>query len=205
MAAPIVIIDALESILGIYLSDIRHRERAVFILCDNLVEMTCKTKAKQHNFSFDTSCSFHNATQAPGVSLSTRSGLGRRVQDRRITRNSMQHADAAITVDSQHCSDAILDVIRVIDKCWTNTSARQFKDWLKCALRIARLYSSQGDILKRQLFEDAMRSRNWRGQGPRTLTITQMPIEPGLRTHWRLVVIGSTPIVDSCLDELVIE
>ena len=35
-------IAALESIIEIFLSDIRHRERSVFILCDNLVEMTCK-------------------------------------------------------------------------------------------------------------------------------------------------------------------
>ena len=162
MAAPIVIIDGLESILGIYLSDIRHRERAAFILCDNLVEMTCKTKAKQHDFNFNTGCAFHGAITAPGVGLSTRAGLGRRVQDRRNTRNNMQHADAAITVDTQHCSDAILDVVRVINRCWAGASERQLQDWVKCALRIVRLYSSEGDILKHQEFEDVMRSRNWK-------------------------------------------
>lgn len=46
MSTPPEIIDALESVLEIYFSGVRHRERAAFILCDNLVEMTCKTKAK---------------------------------------------------------------------------------------------------------------------------------------------------------------
>ncbi len=47
MPAPREIVDALESVLDIFLSDIRHRERAAFILWDNLVEMACKRKAKQ--------------------------------------------------------------------------------------------------------------------------------------------------------------
>lgn len=72
MSTPPEIIDALESILEIYFSGVRHRERAAFILCDNLVEMTCKTKAKQHNHRFDMICNFHDACTAPGVSNFTR-------------------------------------------------------------------------------------------------------------------------------------
>ncbi|MEH2253251.1 hypothetical protein [Nostoc sp.] len=115
MSTPPEIIDALESILEIYFSGVRHRERAAFILCDNLVEMTCKTKAKQQNHRFDMSCNFHDACTAPGVILAA--DLKIRVVGYRNTRNNMQHASAAATVDSMHCATAILDVVKVIDHC----------------------------------------------------------------------------------------
>lgn len=201
MAAPGEIIATLESILGIFMSDIRHRERAAFILCDNLVEMACKTEAKHYNHKFDMSCRFHDAWNAPGVKLAP-SGLGRRIQDRRHTRNNMQHADAAVTVDTQHCADAILDVVMVIDNCWAQTSTRRFPDWVKCALRIARLYSSKGDTVKRQEFEDAMRDVNWRGQGSKTVRVNERQIEPGLRAFWKLAVVEQTPLVEICLNEV---
>jgi hypothetical protein len=37
MSAPRHIVDALESVLSIYFSNCRHKERAAFILCDELV------------------------------------------------------------------------------------------------------------------------------------------------------------------------
>lgn len=61
MPAPVAITDALESVLDIYFSGVRHRERAAFILCDNLVEMACKTKAQQHDHNFVMRCGFHTA------------------------------------------------------------------------------------------------------------------------------------------------
>lgn len=201
MPAPGEITAALESMLGIFLSDIRHRERAVFILCDNLVEMACKTKARQRNHNFDTSCNFYSAWNAPGVELAP-NGLGRRVQGRRVTRNNMQHGDAAATVEAQHCADAILDAIRVIDKCWAGTSRRHFDAWVKCALRIVRLYSSRGDRLKRQPFEDAMLNTNWRGGSRKSIRVNENSIEPGRRVFWWLTLISHTQIVERCLDGL---
>lgn len=204
MAAPGEIIDTLETILGIFLSDIRHRERAAFILCDNLVEMTCKTKARQHDYTFNTSCGFHDAWKAPGVSLAPED-IGRRVQDRRYTRNNIQHENAAITVDTKHCADAILDAVRVIDICWSQTSVRQFSEWVKCTLRIIRLYSSAGDPLKHQPFEDVMRGVNWRGEGRTSVRVSERQIEPGLRAFWWLAVREHTPLVESCLNEIEID
>ena len=49
MKAPTEIIDLLESILGIYFYDIKHKHRSAFILVDNLVEITCKLKLIQKN------------------------------------------------------------------------------------------------------------------------------------------------------------
>jgi len=129
-------------------------------------------------------------------------GLGRRVQDRRNTRNNMQHADAAVTVEAQHCADAILDAVRVIDKCWARTSHHHFDSWVKCALRIVRLYSSVGDRLKRQPFEDAMFNTNWRGVSRTSVRLNESRIEPGRRIFWWLTLIRHIHLVERCLDEL---
>ncbi|NJR53124.1 MAG: hypothetical protein HC780_29775 [Leptolyngbyaceae cyanobacterium CSU_1_3] len=157
MSTPPEIIDALESVLEIYFSGVRHRERAAFILCDNLVEMTCKTKAKQYNHRFDMSCNFHNACTSPDVDLPP--DLKVRVVGYRNTRNNMQHASAAATVDLHHCATSMLDVVKVIDHCWTDTSTTRFPSRMKCALRIARLYSSEGDISLREVFETRMQKK----------------------------------------------
>jgi len=53
MHAPNEVLDLLESVLGIFFYDIRYKERSVFILCDNLVELSCKTKIKQMNYKED--------------------------------------------------------------------------------------------------------------------------------------------------------
>lgn len=201
MPAPREIITSLESVLGIFLSDIRHRERAAFILCDNLVEMACKTKARQHSHTFNMTCDFFSAWNALGVSLAP-NGLGRRVQDRRNTRNSMQHADAAVTVETQHCADAILDVVKVIDRCWSGTSSHRFDLWVKCALRIAQLYSSTGNQLMRQPFEDRMLTTNWRGTSRTSVRGNESQMEPGRRVFWWLTIISHTQLVERCLDEM---
>lgn len=123
MPVPREIIDSLESVLGIYFSRIRHRERAAFILTDELVEMTCKLRAREANHKFDMKCGFHDAWNAPGVAIAT-AVLGHSIQASRNTRNNMQHASAAATVDDEHCANAILDAVSVIDHCWPGGRSR---------------------------------------------------------------------------------
>jgi len=204
MAAPAEIIASIESILAIYLSGIRHRDRAAFILCDNLVEMSCKTRARQYDHTFNALCNFHNAWNANGVSIEP-DGLGQRINDTHNIRNSMQHENAAITVERERLSDAILDAVAVIDHCWPRTSSTQFSDWIICALRIVTLFSSQGDRNKRQPFEDLMRNYEWRGTGIERLKKNESPIEPGLKTFWYIAVEQHTPLVIECLNSLEID
>ena len=187
--APTDIISALGSVLDIFLSDIRHRERAVFILCDSVVEMACKRKAKQTNHTFQTNCTFYAAWTASGVRLS-RTGLGARVNDRRNTRNTMVHESTAVTVDTQTCADAIKDIIEVLKKLWgRRDSLNNLRDWHMVALRIVRLYSSDGDEIKRQEFEDAMRKEHWRGDHERRQPMVNENIfESGLRGFWGVLV-----------------
>jgi len=199
-ATPVEIVDALESVLDIFLSDIRHRERSAFILCDNLVEMACKTKAKQRNHRFDTSCNFYDAWNAPSVRL-PRNGLGQRVQNRRDTRNTMQHASAAVTVDTQTCADAINDLPAVMIKLWGQSALNGLRDWHRLALRIVRLYSSNGDILKRNSFEDMMREEHWRSDSEnRVPRVSENIIQSGRRGHWGFLVKNAPTLVEQVLN-----
>jgi len=200
MAAPADIVNALESVIDIYLSDVRHRERAAFILCDNLVEMTCKTKAKEHDHRFNTSCGFYDAWNAPGVQL-PRTTLGRQVQNYRNVRNNMQHGNAAATVDVYYCATAIITSVKVIDRLWRNSSIL-FPYWMKIALRIIRLYSDEGDSANRKPFEQYMRDLRWRGTSKDHVLVTEIAIELGHRDYWQLGVRMQPQLVEECLNEL---
>ncbi|MFA4835864.1 MAG: hypothetical protein WC749_07345 [Dehalococcoidia bacterium] len=199
---PTEIMDAFESVLDIFLSDIRHRERAAFILCDNLVEMACKTKAKQKNHLFDTHCDFYRAWNAPGVKL-PKNGLGGRVHGRRDTRNTMQHASAAVTVDIQSCADAILDLPDVITKLWGHDALNNLRPWQQVSIRVVRLYSTTGDATIRRQFEDQMRIERWRGNAEeRPPRVNETIIECGLRNHWAIAVKQNPHQVEQILNNL---
>lgn len=184
MAAPQEIIDGFECILDVFLSNVRHRERVVFILCDNLVELSCKTKAHQRDHTFNRHCGFNAAWNANGVRLAP-NGLGRRVQGRRDTRNTMQHGSAAVTVSVDHAADAILDVQRVINKLWPNSLGPAIRLQYRMAVKVVELYSSGNDPMVRQRFEDAMRQARWRGVADdRNARVSEVIVEAGLRPHW---------------------
>lgn len=197
MPVPAEITAALESVIDIYFSSVRHRERAAFILCDNLVEMACKTKAREHNYRANMQCGFHDALLLPGVTV--RSTLARRLESNRSTRNNMQHGSAAATVDAEHCAKAILDAVKVIDHCWPNSSANHFPAWIRCALRVVRLYSSGDNPLAKNDFESHMRSAQWRVADRETVKVNCRQIEMGNRDHWGLAIRTQATIVEDCL------
>lgn len=200
MPAPYAIVHGLESVVDIYLSSVRHRERAAFILCDNLVEMVCKTKAVEHNHRFQTNCSFHDAWNAPGVQLPRRT-LGRKIQNFRNVRNNMQHGSAAATVDSEYCAGAILTAVEVIDRCWRNSS-NNFSHWLQVALRVIHLYSTEGDAIKRRPFENSMQNIRWRGDESTYIRLNEVKIDMGHRDHWQIAIRSQPHLVEGCLNEL---
>ncbi len=204
-AAPTEITDAFESILDIFLSGIRHRERAAFILCDNLVEMACKTKHTQYcrrnGNQPNMRCQFHQAIQLPGVRLS--SVFRDTLQQRRDTRNLMQHQSTSAVVDLQTCADAILDLPEVMKKLWGRNALDNLRQWQMVAIRIVHLYSSNGDADIRSRFEDAMRGERWRGSAEeRNPRINERIIECGLRIHWAIAVKQSPSQVEQILDSI---
>jgi hypothetical protein len=113
----------------------------------------------------------------------------------------MQHSSAAATVDNQHCADTIRDAVSVIDHCWPGMSGTQFPPWMKCALRIVRLYSSHGDPAKRVPFEDGMRKESWRAADAR-LKKNEVAIQAGRREHWPLLMIQRQVEVDEILQAI---
>lgn len=202
MPAPREIIDGYESILDVFTLNIRQRERVAYILCDNLIELACKSKAHQRNHRFDRSCGFNAAWKAPGVTLAP-NGLGGRIQNRRDTRNTMQHGSAAVTVTPENCADAILDVRRVIDRLWQNTIQRNLAMPYKVVLRVVDLYATNGNARQRQSFEDAMRLGRWRGiADDRKARVSEVIVAAGLRTNWHLAIHQSPQVVEQIIDSL---
>jgi hypothetical protein len=198
MAAPQEIVDSLESVIDVYLSGVRHRERAAFMLADSLVEMACKTKGKQVNRQFNTRLRFHEVLRAHEVNLAP-TELGVRIQHRRDLRNELQHQNAAATVDGQYCAAAVMDAAEVIETLWPGTSAEALAAWVHCALRVVRLHSPVGDPALREEFEQCMRRTTWR-QRREGVRANAIQIEPGLREYWASTIRRQVGVVEECLN-----
>lgn len=202
MPPPRELHDALESVLSVFFSDVRHRERAAFLLCDELVEMTCKVKHKEHcrdtNAQYPKRLDFPDALNAAGVTLPN-GVLKTALLDSHRHRNLMQHESAAATVDDRYCADAIVDALALMEHCWPGSTSSGLHPWVKCAIRVVRLYSSQGDFAARSNFEAAMRKQPWRAR-PAQVKVNEVAIEPGLRRHWGYLFLHATQGVTGILD-----
>jgi len=123
MSAPRDIADSLESVISTYFSDVRHKLRAAFILQDELVEMSCKAKARVAHPTLGR-ITFVPLLKLPAVGLDpTTTALGATLERNHDIRNQLLHGNAAFTVDDQHCADAILDTVQTIEHCFPNTRA----------------------------------------------------------------------------------
>jgi hypothetical protein len=185
--------------LGVYLSDHRHRERAAFILCDELAEMALKVRALEEDHQFNTRCAFFRLCQSPGVELDPNDGLGRKLLNHRTTRNQLQHGSAAATVDRGHCAQGIIDTIEAIDHCWPAASG-SYEAWMTSAVRIVRLYSPMGAHHLQQRFEDEMREHMWEAEVvPKP---NEVAIRPGYTGFWYLAVRDYPTAVEELLNKV---
>lgn len=199
MPCPSEIVTAFESVVDIYFSSVRHRERAAFILCDNLVEMACKARAYEHNSSFPRRCNFPDAIGAAGV----KRRLTKRIRDRleafHQTRNDFQHKNAAGTVDASLCADAISTAREALLRLWPDTV---FPSKLACSLRVVRLYQTSGDAATQGRFERLMADFEWRDFSGERVARNAAQIQPGLRDNWGYALRYRTPEVEGLLNEL---
>jgi len=85
MQAPVEIIDFMESILGVFFYDIKQKERAAFILIDNLVEVSCKTKLRENKKTLSGLKDLDDFLKATGI----RGEVKKRFLRRRKERNTM--------------------------------------------------------------------------------------------------------------------
>ena len=186
MVAPRDIVDALDRSFNIFFRCPPSRPRDYFILADELVEMTCKAKARQTPPPLG-HIAFVPLLQHATVGLSPpRALLGQHLLLIIRTRNQLQHVNAALSVDDQHCADAVLDALNTIEHCFPNSTVA-LPDVLRVALRVIRLHSSQGNLGLRGKFEDDMRTYRWNG-GQRSAKINEPPIPVGIRRYWGLIV-----------------
>lgn len=202
MAAPRDIVDALESVISIYFSGCRHNLRAAFILCDGVVELTCKSKAESGGWQ-PSQINFTPLLKLTQVALDPASvPLGKRCEDSHKVRNKMHHVNAAATVDARRCADAIVDAVACIDHCFSSASA-DFSDPLKIAMRVVRLLSSSGNGQHQTDFANKMNDYRWRTQSSdRKPRIDEHIIKPGLRKHWSLVIFDSPADIEAILNEI---
>jgi hypothetical protein len=200
MSAPRHIVDTLESVLAVFFSNCRLKERAAFILCDELVEVTCRERAKQTVRNLGRIDFFHLLTHAAIGFDVTVTGLGKSVFDCHNTRNDLQHNNPAATVDATHCADAIMDAVEVIEHCFPGSKAA-LPDKLKVTLRVVRLLSQQGDPHQQTEFGDAMRTHQWRG-GRERARQDEVIVAPGPRANWGLVIPSEYARVEALLDRV---
>lgn len=198
--APRHIVDALESVLSLFLSNCRHKERAAFILCDELVEITCREKVKVRHRSLGR-IDFRGLVTHVEVGFDVRvPGLGKSICECHNTRNDMQHNNPAATVDAQHCADAIIDAVDVIEHCFPGAKAA-LPEKLKVTLRVVRLFSQHGDPRQQTQFGDAMQTHHWRGNRERAKQ-EEVIVAPGARTNWGLVIPSEYAQIETLLDRV---
>ncbi len=198
MSAPRHIVDALESVLSLYFSNCRHKERAAFILCDELVEVSCRERVKQTIPSLGR-MGFPSLLTRAGFNIAD-PGLGKSILECHHTRNDMLHNNPAATVDGQHCADAILDAVEVIGHCFPGAKTA-LPGKLKVTLRVVRLFSQHGDARQQAEFNSAMQKYQWRGSRERARQ-DEVIVTPGDRAYWGLVIPSEYARIEELLDRV---
>ncbi len=107
---------------------------------------------------------------------------------------------AEYTVDGQHCADAIIDAVEVIEHCFPGAKAA-LPDKLKVTLRVVRLFSQHGDGNHQREFGDAMQRYQWRGTRERARQ-DEIMVAPGLRANWGLVIPSEYARVETVLNRV---
>jgi hypothetical protein len=195
------VLDALECVLSVYFSSsVYHNNRAAFILCDGLVELTCKAKAEANGWR-PVHIDFLRLLQLGPVNLDpANGGVGKKCSDSHLIRNKMHHVNAMQTVTEQACADSILDAVDCIEHCYPGAKAAlTFK--LRVALRVVTVMSSLGTWTLRSDFQREMNEKNWRARKnpPR---VHEIVIAPGNRAHWGLVVMDAPADIEAILNRI---
>ncbi len=199
MSCPPQVISSLESILDLYFSDVHDKYRATFILTDNLLETSCKKKARQEDHTFGLKKNFHNTVTSDVLGVPT--DLCNRLEDFHDTRNKIQHQGSALTVNQRYCADAIICSVTLLEELWPSVRSENIRNWMSCALKVVWLYSSHGDISKREPFEIEMRRTEWRGESD-SIQPDEVAVKPGNKNFWHWALHHRTPQVEKCLAEI---
>ncbi|MCU0344825.1 MAG: hypothetical protein MUF28_13515 [Ignavibacterium sp.] len=230
MKAPKEVIDLLESILGIYFYDIKHKNRSTFILVDNLIELTIKIRLKQLNPALNVKIDFPSLLDKIKVS----SKLKTKLLDNHTLRNEFQHKSPILTIDDEKCADSIILFIDFIKKIWGKNALMDIPNRVDCGLRLVKLHSSAGSIKKRKdfrdyilnnidwnrveiiederVFEDNRDGRRYNFYGPegqalgkQIINKNELVIKIGSEEHWSYILRHYTDKVEECFNILSID
>lgn len=200
MPCPGHIIDSLECVLTVFFSNARHNLRAAYILCDSLVETSCREKIKVTAPNPGRqSYHWHLAHATVGLDP-THSPLGGRLTACHTIRNDLQHNTPSLMPDNEHCADAIKNLVECIEHCFPGSIAA-FPDKIRVLLRILGLYGQHGDPVKKGQFFGRLTTYNWRGDQERA-RITEMIVQPGQRANWSLVIPSEYARLELILNEV---
>ncbi|MFZ1292002.1 MAG: hypothetical protein WAR79_18035 [Melioribacteraceae bacterium] len=169
MNAPKEIIHAIESILGILFSDVKHKERAIFILCDNAVELCCKTKIREKFPRDNKRKNFYDSLNENNIN----GELFNEFDKRHNIRDEMQHEKLNITVGFAQCTDFIIDLIKLVKLLWGENSLISLDEWVVGSLKLTYLYSTHGGDKRVKYFENCVFSQlDWREIDSELISIT---------------------------------
>jgi len=150
MKTPSEILDLLQPIISIFFYQIPHKNRAVLILSDNLAEISCKIKIRERNSS-------KNLNWIKFSDLIRRVKVSKWLREKLIKyhgiRNEFQHKSPIYTVEEKTSADYVLVTIELIKFLWKKDALKQVPDWVRCGLRIVKLFPSNGNLQIRNSLE----------------------------------------------------
>jgi len=151
--APSEILDLLQPLVSIYFYDIQHKHRSVLILSDNVAEISCKLKILDKNPSENLKkVDFPELLKKVRVSGDLKTDL---LKYHKL-RNEFQHKSPIYTVEEKTCADSVITSLDLIKFLWKKDSLKEIPDWVNCGLRVVKLFSSKGNIEKRNRLEKSI-------------------------------------------------
>lgn len=203
MPVPKHVVDALESVAAVFFTNVRHQHRASFILCDGLVEITCREKVKPTVKRLG-KIDFLQLLRMKVVGLDPDiSDLGKAVWEHHVLRNHLHHDNPGAGVDAARCAAAIRDAVKVIEFLFPD-SQRTFPECLQVTLRIIKLFESDTEERFRTSFMQAMRQHSWRvGTGKaRPPKQHEFIIALGEPAYWGLAIASDLTAVYVMLEDV---
>lgn len=153
MRAPSEIIDLLQPLISIYFYDIQLKHRSVIILSDNVAEISCKLKILENNPG-------ENVKKIDFPWLLERVKVPKKLNDKlskyHELRNEFQHRSPFYTIEEKTCADSVIATLDLIKWLWKKNALKEIPDWVNCGLRVVKLFSSKGNIEKRNRLEKSI-------------------------------------------------
>jgi len=150
MKTPSEIIDLLQPIISIYFYQIPYKHRAVLILSDSVAEISCKFKIRDRSPA-------ENLKKIDFPDLVKKVKVPKKLSDKLLKyhelRNEFQHRSPIYTIEEKTSADSVVATLELIKFLWKKDALKDIPDWVGCGLRIINLFSSKGNMERRNILE----------------------------------------------------